>query len=244
MITTEAKKYIERWPGLRIENETITGTVEFIGSYNKQNNLFQVTDDLNYSEENTPLYCSFDITIDVPTGDYSKLPSLLIHETGYGIERHINTTDGKACLCSPLAENEFLVPEFSFEKYFEELVLPFLYSQVYFSAFGIWPWFDYSHGHNGILESYGRITDPNTEECVSMLKKYKKGWEMMRPYLLQKDYIKGHTPCFCGKHNHMRRCHPFILKGIQRLKEDIKRKSISLEDPEMPTQNELEKKTD
>lgn len=233
MITTETKKYLERWPGLRIENETITGVVEFIGSYSKQKDIFQVVSGLNYVEEDMPLHCSFDITIGIPTGGFSKLPSLLIHETGLGIERHVGATDGKACLCSPLAEDKFLKPEFIFEKYFEELVLPFLYAQVYFSAFSKWPWFDYAHGYYGILESYGRIPDPKTEECIAMLKKY-KGWERVKPYLLQKDYIKGHTPCFCGEHNHIRRCHPFILKGVQKLKEDIKRKSLSLKDQGLP----------
>ncbi len=235
MITTEVKKYIERWPGLRIKNDTVTGTVEFIGSYDKSTNRFVVSNNASTNEDDISLHCSFDITIGPATGFYSKLPSLLINEEGFGIERHINTTDGKACLCSPLEEDEFLLPQFNFEKYFEELVLPFLYAQVYFSLFGKWPWFDYAHGHSGILESYGIIEDPKTEECVTMLRNYKKEWPMIKSYLLQKAYIKGHTPCFCAKRDHMRRCHSFILKGLRKLKEDIRRMSISLEDSKLPT---------
>jgi hypothetical protein len=136
-------------------------------------------------------------------------------------ERHFSG-DRTACLCSPFDEDEFLQPEFQFSTFLEQLIIPFLYGQIFYDAEGHWPWSEYAHGATGILEAYSEVPDQTkTEECLGMLTKY-PSWASIKLTLSQKPYIKGHTPCFCGSGDHFIRCHPKALEGARRLQEHLR----------------------
>jgi hypothetical protein len=77
-----------------------------------------------------------------------------------------DSPDGTACLCSPLEEDEFLIPDFNFQAYPERLVFPFLYGQLLFSTSNRWPWADYSHSVVGLFESYARFPDRAKAEAL------------------------------------------------------------------------------
>ncbi len=65
------------------------------------------------------------------------------------------------------------------------------------------------------------------QDCLDKLSKQdKQTWERVQAALQQKSEIKGHTPCFCPKMDHIRRCHPNAWKGILKLREDIKNQNI------------------
>ena len=151
----------------------------------------------------------------------SRLPALYANEIGPAANRHFNSVDKSACLCSPLEEDEFLQPELQFRVFLEQLVIPFLYGQVYFSSYDRWPWPEYAHGAAGVLEAYAKIRDQNhAEECLRLLSQDSQ-WPMIRSALRQKPYIKGHGPCFCSSGDKFRRCHSAALKGALQLQRDL-----------------------
>jgi hypothetical protein len=228
MINNETIQYLSKWPKLKIEDNKIFGTVEFVMSYNQASNKLSFVNEesTELSAQDIILYNCFDISISQSTiFSYSKLPLLKVEGVESIPDRHIHKGTDIACLCSPLEEDNFLYPEFNFQKYFEELVLPFLYAQKYYSINNEWPWFGYMHGNTGILESYGIISDPNKlKQCIDTLKRDPKSWTILRSYLLNsKSSLKGHnTYCTCLSGKIIRKCHLKSLDGLNKLKRDIR----------------------
>jgi len=160
---------------------------------------------------------------------YSNLPALFVEGVDIIADRHINTYDKSACLCSPLEENEFLEPTFKFELYFEHLIVPFLYGQLFYNSEKRWPWSEYAHGSVGLLDSYLIISDSSkAKECQQKLAADIINWPRIRTALLQKSDIKGHTQCFCPKRDQIRRCHPNAWKGIQLLKNHLRMQGVTI----------------
>ena len=111
---------------------------------------------------------------------YSALPTLFVGGLEPNPQRHISR-DSSACLCSPLEESEFLLPQFFFRSYFEKLVVPFLYGQAYFSLHQRWPWSEYSHSAVGLLESYATSHGAEKiETCLALLKRFPTHWWRIR----------------------------------------------------------------
>src|ERR1700727_2238404 len=48
---------------------------------------------------------------------------------------------------------------FQIRAFLEQLVIPFLYGQVFYSSKNRWPWAEYAHGATGILEAYSKTRD-------------------------------------------------------------------------------------
>jgi hypothetical protein len=184
-------------------------------------------DGIPNSTDGLKLSGKFSVTISKRTSKTSSdLPALVIKNIDTTTDRHFNQMDKSACLCSPLEEGEYLLPEFNFKPFLEELVIPFLYGQVFYDEHGHWPWSEYSHGAVGILESYLDISDAKkAKESIEKLH-YDINWPQVEKALKQKSQIKGHTPCFCPEADQIRRCHPRAWKGINKLKEAIKELSI------------------
>lgn len=158
----------------------------------------------------------------------SRLPALRVQDVEPVPERHFSQTDKTACLCSPFEEDEFLIPAFQFRRYFEELVVPFLYGQLFHSKHGYWPWSEYAHGATGLLESYARVRDPSkAKDCIEKLAS-DANWPNIRAVLAQRTRINGHVRCFCSKKDFMRRCHPAALKGLRMLRNDASAQGLSL----------------
>jgi hypothetical protein len=65
---------------------------------------------------------------------FSDLPALYVENVDTSMDRHFSQRDKSGCLCSPLEENEFLFPTFRFQPFIEELIIPFLYGQLYFTS--------------------------------------------------------------------------------------------------------------
>jgi hypothetical protein len=152
----------------------------------------------------------------------SRLPAVYVQGVDPLDVRHFNQRDKSACLCSPFDEDEFLDPELQFRPFLEQLVIPFLYSQIFYSSRGHWPWTEYAHGAAGILEAYFQLRDQNrAKECLQRLAQ-DRDWLRIQSALRQNPYIKGHIPCFCPRKDQIRRCHPGALKGALRLQRDLR----------------------
>jgi hypothetical protein len=223
MLTAEDKVWLQgAHPGLTLNGDGVVGKVRFRAAYNAAINLFLIGEPDTTEAGYTILDCDFPIRIaEREELVYSALPALYIEGADPNLDRHISY-DKSACLCSPLEEAEFLAPQFPFRPYFEKLVLPFLYGQAYFSLHGRWPWPEYAHSVVGILESYSKYPGADkVRACLDVLMKCKIDWPAVQSALSQRDYVKGHTPCFCKKKDQIRRCHPGALQGIQRLRREI-----------------------
>src|SRR6266581_2589438 len=159
-------------PALIPAGNAITGGIEFRASYGQQTNRFLILADHTADPiDAVTLSGAFQIRIEERSDKSdSRLPALYVQGIDPTTERHFNQRDKSACLCSPFDENDFLEPEFQFRPFFERLVIPFLYGQVFCSSKGHWPWAEYAHGATGILEAYSKVRDQNrTEQCLQKL---------------------------------------------------------------------------
>ena len=218
----------EQWlhdnhPGLIPAEHGIAGTIELAASYSEESHTFFIrSDGVPAQAGAVVLSGSFEIRIDERSNtSVSRLPALYVQGVDPTDDRHFNQKDKSACLCVPFEEDEFFQPEFQFRLFLERLVIPFLYGQIFYSSRGHWPWTEYAHGATGILEAYSNIRDQNrATECVNLLAQ-DWAWPRIKSALRQSPQIKGHTPCFCPKMDHIRRCHPGALKGALCLQRDI-----------------------
>ncbi|NBV76546.1 hypothetical protein EBR66_00005 [bacterium] len=233
MLTESDKQWLARYhPGLSVESDDkITGEVEFTATYNKESGRFlQIEPDIVDGVGGLRLSGKFRITVVARTVFRDlRLPALTVEGIDAIPDRHFNQFDFSACVCNPLEEDEFLERQFDFQRYFKELVVPFLYGQLYFSREGHWPWFDYAHGGLGTIEAFSRNPTPaKAEECVQRIAREVQFWKIVKPLLLQKSDIKGHTLCTCPRRDHLRRCHPVALTGLRLLKRVMKEHGIEL----------------
>jgi hypothetical protein len=213
----------ERYPSLTVAGEILSGRIHFKAGYDSSINQFYSIEEGALDPAGALILSgAFRIHIE-PRADRStsRLPALRVDGIDPIADRHFNGADKSACLCSPLEEDEFLQPELQFRLFLEQLVIPFLYGQIYFSLYGRWPWAEYAHGATGVLEAYAKIPDQNhAEECLRLLSKDSQ-WPMIRSALRQKPYMKGHGPCFCSSGDKFRRCHSAALKGALQLQRDL-----------------------
>lgn len=233
MLKEKDKKWLtERYPNLLVEsNDKVVGEVSFTATHNKESGRFlEIESDTIDGVGGLRLSGTFQITITARTiTPHSRLPALTISGVETIADRHINQSDFSACLCNPLEEDEYLEPQFNFQRYFKELVVPFLYGQVYYSQEGHWPWFDYAHGGLGTIEAFSKNPTPaKAEECIQRISREVQLWKIIKPLLLQGGEIKGHTLCPCVKHDHLRRCHPVALEGLRLLRKTVKEHLIQL----------------
>jgi hypothetical protein len=225
----------ERWlhdahPTLAVDGNAIAGTIKFRASYDRQANRFVILDDSAAAEPcGLILAGEFDVRIEERDNKSdSRFPALYVRGIAPVPDRHFSQGDKSACLCSPLEEDEFLEPEFHFRLYVEQLAIPFLYGQMFYSSHGRWPWREYAHGGTGLLEAYASVPDDSrAEECLRKLER-DGNWARIRSALLQEPYMKGHTQCFCPAMDQIRRCHPAALSGALLLQRHLRARGISI----------------
>lgn len=233
MLTESDKQWLaEKYPNLSVESdERIAGELTFTATYNKDSGRFlQIEPDTVDGVGGLRLSDTFRIAITARTVlKDTRLPALTVEGVDHIPDRHFNQSDSSACVCNPLEEDEYLEPQLDFQRYFKELIIPFLYGQVYFSQEEEWPWFDYAHGGLGTIEAFSKNpTLDKAKESIERISRELRLWHMVKPLLLQKSEIGGHTPCTCSNRDHMRRCHPVALNGLRLLKGVIRENAIQL----------------
>lgn len=230
MITT--KEWLtNNFPDLVADDGGISGRVTVRASYNHKNKSFKILEEIGHEDgDEIVIQENFDIEIkNRPDSITSVLPALIVKGIETIPDRHFNQSDKSACLCSPLEEDEFIYPDFALQKFMIKLVVPFLYAQAYYTKYGKWPWFGYSHGAIGVLESYLKINvSTKAQECIKVLSRDRVMWSNIKNLLLNKSKIKGHTLCICVKRDHSRRCHPDAMAGLSQLIKDIQNQKISI----------------
>jgi hypothetical protein len=220
----------QEYPGLTIGEDGVSGHIEFTGAYDEQTGLFTIIRQKNLRQERGKVLSgSFEVLIQGSIDPLAReLPYLYVKGVNHTADRHFNQTDSSACVCSPLEADEFLNPEFDFQKFLDQLVIPFLYGQLFFDRHGRWPWQDYAHGATGLLEAYFRNNDSNKlAECVRALSQ-EWSWPRIKDVLLNNKEPKGHIHCFCSKADYIRRCHPDAWYGLMNLCRDVRSTQINL----------------
>jgi hypothetical protein len=240
MLTESDEQWLRKnYSGLQSSNSAVTGTIAFTASYDRDTNEFFILgDEVSDRATSGVLSGSFQISITERTNkSTSQLPALYVHGIDPIPARHFGQADKSACVCSPFDEQDFLKPELQFRAFLEQLVIPFLYGQLFYSSEGCWPWPEYTHGATGILEAYSKISDTScATECLRLLAQ-DMNWGRTSSALQQQPYIKGHTLCFCVKPDQIKRCHPDALAGIRRLQKDLRALGIpiyQLGEPNVP----------
>ena len=231
MLSREDRVWLAReYPELTVATHEITGLVRFTGAYDEQSGGFFILNDQSVQEQlGTVLSGAFEIRIHGRLDNKASfLPTLHVDGLRHTPDEHFNQTDFSACLCSPLEEQDFLTPEFEFRKFFNQLVVPFLYGQVFLSVYGTWPWTEYAHGATGLLEAYARNKDRRkTQQCINRLSE-DSDWPKIKSVLLQESRIRGDLQCFCRGHGNISRCHPQAWQGARLLQQDLRYWPVSL----------------
>lgn len=225
-VSTEEIKWLkENFPRLKFYKGTpsvIKGFLAFEWKYQSLNNekTFPTIKDV------------YEIEIKLTTNFLSSLPQ--VKEIGKripnSVDFHVNP-NGTLCLC-PYPDEKIRLPNgFNLKDYFDNLLIPFFYTQSYYEKNKEWAWGEYSHGELGIFEYYieNRGDGKNIDlikEVLENLKNSSKAYAY--PLLLNADKIKGHILCSCELQRKIRDCHNVPFKGLWNLKEDIKKNKIKI----------------
>lgn len=232
MVSEQDKGWLSAaYPGLLPGSLGLNGTIAITAAFHKEDNLFFILGRADTAPDGAVVLSGeFHVSIEERTDkSISSLPALKVIEIEPIPDRHFSQKDFTACLCSPFEETDFLEPEFKLQAYIEQLVMPFLYGQLYYSLHKQWPWSEFAHGATGLLESYARSTNrPGILECIRQLRLDTIAWPHIKSALAQKPYIKGHISCFCRSGEPIRRCHPSALEGIRSLQHVIEAEKIKL----------------
>lgn len=237
LFSEDDKVWIKKnYPKLLVTVSEASGVIDILATYNLQEGVFlDVAKTSDDPVGGVRLSGTFSLTITerLPLERmFSNLPKVVIEDISPDPERHINL-DNSACLCSPLEEDIYLLPTFQTERFFKDLLIPFLYGQIFFSSFKRWPWTDYGHGSIGILESYDHLSESShAESCLGKLQSYKhtseSSWSEIRRLLTQRGQVKGHSMCICKNKDQIRRCHPRVWHGLRKLQTDIRNQNIAI----------------
>lgn len=188
-------------------------------SFNRRKSLVSGFIEIINPETNKVLE-DFNIQIKIPH-DYPKKQLPIVKEIGYkiprGEDRHVyENPDGQFCLTTPLQEFLICRKGISFSEFLNDIVYPFLATQMAISLDWIkeFPQGEYSHGTAGILEDYiDFLGVGNVETVINCIK-----------MALNKNI--RNTECFCGSNLKVKNCHEEQIKllksyGKSKLKFDL-----------------------
>lgn len=130
---------------------------------------------------------------------------LLNHDELKIPERHIDSKNKGLCCLAPNTECQLILGKnYSLIDFTEKLVKPFFVSQVIFDKTGKWPYGDYKHYTEGLIEYYSKRLEIYPNQIVSALE-----------ILLEKKVIPRNELCFCGSGKKYKNCHRNILDNIK-----------------------------
>lgn len=161
------------------------------------NNLpYKIFGEIPVQSKNS-IYGIFDCTI-VLDKNYPYVFPAVFENSGKipkNADRHVNR-DGSLCLCAPqkailLAKQGIKISEF-----YNELLIPYLASQIYYEKKKIWPGGEYSHGIEGEIEFFFDYFNlKRREDLFKVLKCF-----------LENTKSKKKTLCFCGSMLNLKKC--------------------------------------
>jgi hypothetical protein len=229
MISEEEVQWIKEYcPTLTVDKNRmeVSGSLKFRATYDSSSGFTWLLEQ-NQSAPGEIIEDTYEIIISRPK-DENKLPILKIigKDITKNIDRHFYTNK-TACLCGVVERRKYLLQNFSFIKYLEQLVVPFLYEQSYYDKYNKWPWGGYAHGAIGIFQSYNNSegSKEDIEACLEQLYS-DKNWKRIRAVLLGQERIKEKSKCFCSNPGQIKKCHPGTWFTMIRFRVAIKNHGI------------------
>lgn len=150
----------------------------------------------------------FSIEIAFPDG-VKALPA--IREIGGRIpldrDRHVNVPSGY--ICADVPELVMLRGEASLLSYLNGPVRNFFLSQLSVESGKGWPFSQWDHGKDGLVQAYGEMLGVTGEKIIKAYLDFVSSKE-----------IKGHWLCPCGSGRRIRDCH---FEDVKKLRERIPR---------------------
>ena len=151
---------------------------------------------------------------------YTKLPKVICESSKikkiaekYKIsisDLHINP-DQTFCLAIEGEEQSFFKNGFTIQEFFKNAVEGFLFQISYYNKYGHLPWGEYAHGYLGYIEKFAKGT-------ISLDKLFQR---ISKEELSLALLTNRQSKCLCGKSKKLRKCHPLIFKGINKMKIEI-----------------------
>lgn len=234
MITEAEIAWLEtNHPTLKVnaERTEVSGDLKFVATYDAEADEFTWLTSPGQTAQGVVLSNTYKVLIKKDENDRC-LPILKVEVEGVKriIDRHFYA-DGNACLCGPVEACEFFEQDFSFLRYLETLIVPFLYSQTFYDTYSKWPWGEYIHGTAGVFESYYRNgkTREHIEACLRQLRK-DKNWPRIKAVLSGRERVVETSKCFCASPGQIRRCHSHAWTAMLKLRKDLRDQGIRLDD--------------
>jgi len=231
MIPESEKQWLkDTLPALSInpENSEVSGELTFTATYDGEAGFTWLVEPGQIAPGEV-LTATYKIRIK-PGKDADDIPTLTVEDDAIEkvLDRHFYTS-GNACLCGPVEKQRFLKSGYSFIKYLDQLVVPFLYEQTYFEKYRKWPWGEYAHGAAGVFQSFANSegTIEDVQACLQQLRKDKK-WDRIRAVLSGRERVTETSKCFCTSPDQIRRCHPTAWFALLRLRSAIQKYAVRL----------------
>jgi len=148
--------------------------------------------------------------------DHPKsLPS--VREVGgripWAADRHINRSDGTACVLLPDERWKVWPPGSTFLDFLNGPVHDFFLGQSLVEQGDPWPFGQWRHGAEGIREYYSELLGTQDVQAICRYLEY-----------LSAKKIKGHWPCACRNGKRLRDCH---MPALLNLREKIHRRDAA-----------------
>ena len=134
---------------------------------------------------------------------YLPIVVLKDHKAIKNSNRHIGN-DGVCCLAPDIESQEILGQSYSLEVFTKKLVIPFFAAQVYYDNNGKWPYGDYKHYEEGLIQYYQEKLNVSKTNII-------KGLEV----LSGKRNIDRNDICFCGSGLKYKKCHSDIIEPLK-----------------------------
>jgi hypothetical protein len=128
--------------------------------------------------------------------------------------------DGTLCLCTRQEERRRMADGLDLDILFNQLIIPFFYSQSFYKKFRDRSWLDYSHGTLGTLEYYFRSQIIKDKRLViDTLETMEDDERMVEFYsLCLKNINKApEVLCPCPSGKKFKNCHKEALDGLKKL---------------------------
>lgn len=183
---------------------------------------FSVTKDIVFVRGTFPVafegdvHDRYSIEIELPTDFPASLP--IVREVGGRIpciqDRHINLMDRTACVLLP-DERWRVWPEGSpLLDYINNPLRNFFLGQSLVELGEPWPFGQWGHGDEGILQYYGDLLSSDNMKAIMGFLAYLAG-----------EKVKGHWQCPCQSGKRLRNCH---MEKVKELREKIPRKYVQV----------------
>lgn len=135
-----------------------------------------------------------------------KLPKvvLLNHLELKTEDFHINSKTGECCLAPDVECCCVLSKDYNLFDFTEKLVVSFFATLFYKTKMGEWPYGDYAHYEEGLLEYYSLKLGVQKDFVVAGLE-----------ILVGRNKIGRNEVCFCNSGKKYKKCHREVIEGIQ-----------------------------